>query len=193
MIFLINSQAKSLDLSLLRGIITCIAVLIQGVTGLLIRLCIQKKGFYIVDLLKDSPKQLFSKYLMSNNENIRKQAFESMYSLYKKHINTITELYLARVKQRVISSKIRNYESSLDAATNHDDSNVKVYETLLNELNKNLYLNHEYMDLNRTSEVLESIVSENNERNINSKDETLIINKLKRELEDFRMRSEEDA
>ena len=44
---------------------------------------------------------------------------------------------------------------------------------------------HEYMDLNRTSEVLESIVSENNERNINSKDENLIINKLKRELEDL--------
>ena len=90
---------------------------------------------------------LYSKYLMSNSESIRKQAFESMYSLYKKHINTKTELYLARVKQRVISSKNRNYESSLDAATNHDDSNVKVYETLLNELNKNLYLNHEYMDL----------------------------------------------
>lgn len=90
---------------------------------------------------------MYSQYLMSSSESIRKQAFESMYSLYKKHINTITELYLARVKQRVISSKIRKYESSLDAATNHDDSNVKVYETLLKELNKNLYLNHEYMDL----------------------------------------------
>ena len=84
---------------------------------------------------------------MSKSESIRKQAFESMYSLYKKHINTITELYLARVKQRTISSKIRNYDSSLDAATNHDDSNVKVYETLLKELDKNLYLNHEYMSL----------------------------------------------
>ena len=90
---------------------------------------------------------MYSQYLMSKSENIRKQAFESMYSLYKKHINTITELYLARVKQRTISSKIRNYESSLDAATNHDDSNVKVYETLLKEVDKNLYLNHEYMDL----------------------------------------------
>ncbi len=90
---------------------------------------------------------LFSKYLMDKSENIRKQAFESMYSLYKKHINTITELYLARVKQRVISSNIRNYESSLDAATNHDDSNVKVYETLLKEINKNLNLNHEYISL----------------------------------------------
>lgn len=90
---------------------------------------------------------LFSEYLMNKNENIRKQAFESMYSLYKKHINTITELYLSRVKQRVISSKLRNYESSLDLATNNDDSNVKVYETLLEEVNKNLYLNHEYIKL----------------------------------------------
>ena len=90
---------------------------------------------------------MFSQYLMSKSESIRKQAFESMYSVYKKHINTITELYLSRVKQKVISSKLRNYESSLDAATNHDDSNVKVYETLLKELNKNLYLNHEYIKL----------------------------------------------
>ena len=90
---------------------------------------------------------LFSEYLMNKNESIRKQAFESMYSLYKKHINTITELYLSRVKQRVISSKLRNYESSLDSATNSDDSNVKVYETLLEEVNKNLYLNHEYIKL----------------------------------------------
>ena len=90
---------------------------------------------------------LFSKYLMNKSESVRKQAFESMYSLYKKHINTITELYLARVKQRVISSKLRNYESSLDAATNHDDSNVKVYETLLKEVNKNIHLNHEYINL----------------------------------------------
>ena len=32
---------------------------------------------------------LFSNYLMSKDEDIRKQAFESMYSLYKKHINTL--------------------------------------------------------------------------------------------------------
>ena len=90
---------------------------------------------------------LYSEYLMNKNENIRKQAFESMYSLYKKHINTITELYLSRVKQRIISSKIRHYKSSLDQATNNDDSNIKVYETLLEEVNKNLYLNYEYVKL----------------------------------------------
>lgn len=92
---------------------------------------------------------LYSKYLMSFNENIRKQAFESMYSLYKKHINTITELYLSRVKKTTISANIRNYKSSLDMATNNDDSSVEVYDCLLKEVNKNLSLNHEYLELKR--------------------------------------------
>ena len=92
-------------------------------------------------------KTLYSKYMESSSEKIRKQAFESMYSLYKKHINTITELYLTRVKARTISSKLRNYKSSLESATTADDSSVKVYDVLLKEMNKNLYLNHEYMKL----------------------------------------------
>ncbi len=90
---------------------------------------------------------LYSKYMKSSKEKIRKQAFEAIYSLYKKHINTITELYLTRVKARTISSKLRNYKNSLEAATNADDSSVKVYDVLLKEMNKNLYLNHEYIKL----------------------------------------------
>ena len=92
-------------------------------------------------------KLLYSKYLTDKSENVRRQAFESMYKLYKKHINTITELYLTRVKSRVISSRLRKFNSSLDSATNADDSNEAVYHTLLDAVNKNLYLNHEYLKL----------------------------------------------
>ncbi len=92
---------------------------------------------------------LFSKYLMSEDENIRKQAFESMYSLYKKHINTITELYISRVKKTTISANVRNYKSSLDMATTADDSSVEVYDCLINEVDKNLNLNHRYLELKR--------------------------------------------
>ena len=92
---------------------------------------------------------LFSKYLMSPNKEVRKQAFESMYSLYKKHINTITELYLSRVKKQTITAKLRNYSSSLDMATNADDSSVQVYDCLLKGVNKNLTLNHDYLELKR--------------------------------------------
>ena len=92
---------------------------------------------------------LFTIYLKDMNPEIRKQAFESVYSLYSKHINSITEMYLTRVKTRCISSKLRNYESSLDSATQADDASIKVYETLLKDVNKNLKLNHEYMKVKK--------------------------------------------
>lgn len=44
---------------------------------------------------------------------------------------------------------------------------------------------HEYMDLNRTSEVLESIVSEDLEEKTNKKEEEIIVGKIKRELQSF--------
>ena len=89
----------------------------------------------------------YSKYLQSNNAKIRKDAFESMYSKYKEYIETITENYLSNVKKSVILANLKKYESSLDRALDNDDSNRKVYENLVNTVNKNLHLNHRYMKL----------------------------------------------
>ena len=97
--------------------------------------------------LREMSEGLFGKYLKGTDEVLRKNAYNSIYSLYKKHINSISELYLGRVKTRVTTSKLRNYESSLDAATDADDSNIKVYEALIKSVNENLYINHEYMKL----------------------------------------------
>lgn len=90
---------------------------------------------------------LFGKYLKGNDEVLRKNAYNSIYSLYKKHVNSISELYLSRVKTRCITSKLRNYSSSLEAATEADDSNINVYNALVKEVNNNLYINHDYMKL----------------------------------------------
>ena len=91
----------------------------------------------------------YSKYLMSKNQEVRKQAFNSMYSLYKKHINTITELYLARVKERVVESKLRKYDSSLDSAVHADDATKAVYDSLVKVVDDKLYLNHRYLKLKK--------------------------------------------
>lgn len=92
---------------------------------------------------------LFALYLKDMDPEIRKQAFESVYSLYSRHINSIAEMYLSRVKTRCISSKLRHYKSSLDSATQADDASTKVYETLLDSVNKNLPLNYEYMNVKK--------------------------------------------
>jgi len=91
----------------------------------------------------------YTKYLKSKNENVRKQAFRLMYEGYKKYINTITELYLSRVKYAATISKVRNYESSLEKAVIHDDSTKKVYDTLIEVINENLDINHDFMSLKK--------------------------------------------
>ena len=97
--------------------------------------------------LLDMSEGLFGKYLKGTDEVLRKNAYCSIYSLYKKHVNSIAELYLGRVKTRCTTSRLRNYKSSLEAATEADDSNINVYKALVNEVNNNLHVNHEYMRL----------------------------------------------
>ena len=91
----------------------------------------------------------YTKYLKSNNMEVRKQAFQLMYKKYSEYINTITEMYLANVKQTVITAKLRNYNSSLEKATNQDDSTIKVYEALMKGVNEGLEINHEFISLKK--------------------------------------------
>ena len=107
--------------------------------------------FEFPKIINDNGKELeltqatYTKYMMDSNPNIRKQAFKSMYSLYKKHINTITEMYIARVKESVIKSKLRKYSSSLENAVKNDDATIKVYNALVEVVNEKMNINHEYM------------------------------------------------
>lgn len=91
----------------------------------------------------------YSIFLKSQNEDIRKQAFNLMYSKYSEFLNTIGELYLARVKEDTITAKIRKYSSSLEKAVNNDDSNLKVYNSLIEAVHSNINVNHEFIKLKR--------------------------------------------
>lgn len=86
-------------------------------------------------------------FLKSQNPQVRKDAFNLMYENYKRYINTISELYLSRVKYQTITSKIRNYKSSLEKAVINDDASIKVYESLLKAVNNNISINHKFMSL----------------------------------------------
>lgn len=91
----------------------------------------------------------YSKYIADKDRSIRIQAFNSMYEQYKKHINTITELYLGRVKENVTISKLRNYSSALEKAVKNDDASKTVYEKLMSVVNKRLDVNHRYIKLKK--------------------------------------------
>ena len=88
-------------------------------------------------------------FLKSKNENVRKQAFDLMYKKYKEFLNTIGELYIARVKQDTITARLRKYSSSLEKAVDNDDSNLKVYNSLINAVHNEMSANHEFIKLKK--------------------------------------------
>ncbi len=89
----------------------------------------------------------YSLYVMSNDENVRKQAYETMLKKYKEYINTITQNYLSSVKKDVITANLRNYSSSLHKAVESENSTIKVYEKLIETVNENLPVYHRYLRL----------------------------------------------
>lgn len=91
----------------------------------------------------------YTVFLKSKNEDIRKQAFNLMYTKYKEFLNTIGELYLSKVKEDTITAKLRKYSSSLEKAVENDDSNLKVYNSLIEAVNQNIDANHNFIKLKK--------------------------------------------
>ena len=91
----------------------------------------------------------YTLYLKSQDERVRKDAFNLMYEQYSKFVNTITELYLANVKASAVSAKLRKYKSSLERAVLNDDASLKVYDSLIEAIHDGLHINHEFIDLKK--------------------------------------------
>ena len=91
----------------------------------------------------------YTLFLKSKNEDVRKQAFDLMYKKYKEFLNTIGELYISRVKQDTITAKLRKYSSSLERAVDNDDSNLKVYNSLIDAVHSEINANHEFIKLKK--------------------------------------------
>lgn len=91
----------------------------------------------------------YTLYLKNKNQNVRKQAFDLMYKKYGEFINTITEMYIANVKVKAKTAKLRKYDTSLERAVDNDDASIKVYNSLIEAINENIYANYEFLDLKR--------------------------------------------
>lgn len=91
----------------------------------------------------------YTLYLKSQNRNVRKQAFNLMYKKYSEFINTITEMYIANVKVKSKTAKLRKYNSSLEKAVDNDDASIKVYNSLIEAIDENISANYEFLKLKK--------------------------------------------
>lgn len=79
----------------------------------------------------------YSLFLTSKNDSVRKSAFKKKHDYYKKHINTISSLYIGQVKSDVFYSKTRKFNSVLEANLFSDNVDTKLYKNLIKITNKN--------------------------------------------------------
>lgn len=88
-------------------------------------------------------------FMESSSREVRKEAFEALYSVYGQYKNTTAAILNAQAKQLQFFAKARKYESSLHAALDETEVPVEVYYNLIDAVNDNLSYMHRYVKLRK--------------------------------------------
>jgi len=92
---------------------------------------------------------VYSELMMSEKREVRKEAYESMFTAYKEMINTIGALYLGNVEKDEFYAYFRGYKTALEMCMDGENVDVKAYENLLKSVNKGISDLHKYLDVRK--------------------------------------------
>lgn len=87
--------------------------------------------------------------LESSDRRVRKETFEKFYQTYDQFKNTIASLYSGQIKTQIFRAKVRNYNSTLEASVDANNISIKVYDNLVETINKNMDKMHRYVSLRK--------------------------------------------
>jgi oligoendopeptidase F len=99
----------------------------------------------------------FSRLLLSDRRNVRKNAFHQYYRQYAAHENTLAALLFGSIQKDVYYARVRGYPSALSQALFADDVPVSVYDGLIQAVHQALPALHRYYDLRRRNMRLRKI------------------------------------
>ena len=91
----------------------------------------------------------YSLYVESDDREIRKEAFNTLYETYKSFKNIYANLLTSNIKEEVSMSKIKKYNSAIDASMYRDELDVSIYDNLVNTVNERIAVLHKYYDLKK--------------------------------------------
>lgn len=91
----------------------------------------------------------YSKYVKSNDRRVRKDAFITLYSTYKRFRTTLAGCLEGEVKSSATMAKLRGYESSLQAAMYSDELDTSVYNSLIESVSNGLEPLYKYYRLKK--------------------------------------------
>lgn len=92
---------------------------------------------------------LYSNLIQSQNREVRKQAFDTMFSTYGQFENSLASTLSGVVKAHNYNAKMHKYHSAREASLNENGVPTVVYDTLLAEVNKHINLLHRYVALRK--------------------------------------------
>lgn len=88
---------------------------------------------------------IYSVCMQNKNEAIRREAYEKLYAGYAKMINTIAATYAGSVKKDCFYAKARKFSNCLEKALYGENIPAKVYDNLIDVVNKYISTMHEYV------------------------------------------------
>lgn len=91
----------------------------------------------------------FIPFMESANRKVRKEAFQSLYSVYDQFKNTLAAVLNGQIKQLMFFANARNYGSTLEAALDKTEVPVAVYKNLIEAVHANLPSLHRYVELRK--------------------------------------------
>ena len=85
-------------------------------------------------------------FMENPNREVRQRAFKEFYKTYKSFKNTFAATLSGDLKKNLFMSKLRNYNSTLEASLSTNNVPVAVYENLLKSIHNNLNGMYKYME-----------------------------------------------
>lgn len=94
-------------------------------------------------------KGRYIQMLESTDRRVRKDAFDALYTSYKKQRNTLAALLNSQVKSNIFNAKVRKYNSARESYLFPDNVPEAVYDNLIKAMHDNMHLMHRYMKLRK--------------------------------------------
>ena len=91
----------------------------------------------------------YSLYIESDDREIRKGAFDTLYETYKQYKNIFASLLTSNIKEEVSMAKIKKYNSAIEVSMYQDELDTSIYNNLVSTVNEKMEVLHKYYDLKK--------------------------------------------
>ncbi|MDW2003796.1 M3 family metallopeptidase, partial [Vibrio sp. 2304] len=91
----------------------------------------------------------FIQLLEDRDREFRKKVFYEFYNVFFKFRNTLASTLNGNIKKNIITARIRNYSSALEASLSENNVDVIVYDNLLDSIHRNLDSMHKYVEVRK--------------------------------------------